>query len=560
MIGRCTLLGILDDGWAGLGELARARLAGAGLVIGASRTLALVQPHLVPGATARALDGALAEVPGWVRAAQAAGQAVVVLATGDPLCHGIGGLLIGKLGREVLDILPAPSTMQLAFARLGRPWQEARIASVHSRDAGEWAVGATPAHGLYPVVRAAALHPLVGVFTSPENSPRRIARALLAAGFGDDELRISVVARLLLPEEESWAGLSLAEAAGRDFPDPNVVVIERVGAAVSAIPGTWLATGVEGPSPHPGPPPPGGREKTSAASAIPGPAASAIPGPAASAIPGPAAAAFFAPSPLRGEGWGEGDRPSQIEMPVGSPSPCPLSTAGAREQNGAAGAALALPIFGFEDGSYAQRQPERGLLTKLEARAVSLAKLGLREDSVVWDIGAGSGSVGLEAARIARLGHVYAMEKNAADAANARENAARLRASNYTLVEGKAPAGLDVWPAPDAVFIGGSGGELAELIALCLARIRTPGRLVMNFITLENLAAATAALAAATQPAAADRIATSQRDALVATDHIAALLRWEVVQVQASRSQRILDMHRLAAQNPVWIVTAFKGG
>jgi len=194
-------------------------------------------------------------------------------------------------------------------------------------------------------------------------------------------------------------------------------------------------------------------------------------------------------------------------------------------------AAPALPRFGFEDSDFIQRTPEKGLITKLEARAVSLAKLRLRADAVVWDIGAGSGSVGLEAARLANRGHVWAIEKNEGDAANARANAERFRAHNYTLAHGKAPAGLDAWPDPDAVFIGGSGGELAELIALILARLKPGGRLVMNFVTLENLATATAALAA-----------------LGAS--------WEVTQLQASRSQPILDMHRLAAQNPVWIVCA----
>jgi len=192
------------------------------------------------------------------------------------------------------------------------------------------------------------------------------------------------------------------------------------------------------------------------------------------------------------------------------------------------------PVFGFDDADFVRRQPEKGLITKLEARAVSLAKLGLRAGSVVWDIGAGSGSVGLEASRIARLGHVWAIEKNAGDAANARENARRLRATNYTLAEGRAPDGLDMWPDPDAVFIGGSGGELAGLIALCLARLAPGGRLVMNFVTLENLATATAALAA------------------VGAD-------WDVTMLSAARSQPILDMHRLAAQNPVWIITARKG-
>jgi precorrin-6Y C5,15-methyltransferase (decarboxylating) len=364
-----------------------------------------------------------------VRQAQRDGQRVAVLATGDPLCHGIGAYLLRALGAEGIEVLPAPSTLQLAYARLKRPWHEVHIVSVHGADTGDWAPGATPDHGLYRLVRAVAEHPRVAVFTSPENAPRRIARALLAAGYGT-ELRLSVVARLGWPDEAVFADLSLAEANQRNFPDPNIVVLERTQA----------------------------KER---------------------------------------------------------------------------------PLLGLADDDYEQRRPRPdgsgGLITKLEVRAVALAKLGLREHSTVWDIGAGSGSVGLEAARLAQRGHVWAIEKNPADAARVRANAERLCATNYTLVQGKAPAGLEVWPDPDAVFIGGSGGELEVLIRLCLVRLRPGGRLVMNFTVLENLAQVTAVL-------------TQLR------------VGWEVVQVQCSRSQPILDLHRLEAQNPVWIVTAHPTG
>lgn len=422
----CRLIGILDDGWAGLGDLARAHLIESDLLIGARRTLDLVALRLPSRVEQRAMDGLLGRVPEWVRAARGAGQRCVVLATGDPLCHGIGAFLIDKLGVDQVEVLPAASTLQLAFARLGKPWQGSRIVSVHSRDAGEWQPGAGPDHGLYPLLQAAAeataAAPLLGLFTSPANNPARIARTLIAAGYGED-FRLSVAACLELPEESVHADLSLADAAAREFADPNIVVLERCS-------------------------PPDTR-----------------------------------------------------------------------------------PRFGFDDADYVQRTPEKGLITKQEARAVSLARLGLRNDSVVWDIGAGSGSVGLEAARLAPRGHVWAIEKNPGDAANARENARRFRAHNYSLREGKAPEGLDVWPDPDAVFIGGSGGELAELIRLVLARLRPDGRLVMNFVTLENLATATATL---TEAGAS----------------------WDVIQLQAARSQPILAMHRLAAQNPVWIVSA----
>lgn len=414
------IVGILDDGWAGLGDAACQALSGAGLVIGVGRTLATVSRQL-PDAELRAMDGALARVPGWIAEARAAGQTVAVLATGDPLCHGIGGYLIGQLGGACIRVLPAPSTLQIAFARWQKPWQDVAIASCHSQDAGEWQSGATPAHGLYPLLRAVALNRRVFAFTGPDNDPARLARALITAGYGD-EVRLSVASRLLLADEMVACDLSAVDVAHRQFSDPSVVLIER--------------------------------------------------------------------------------------------------------------SLDAAPVFGRDDLDYLQRSPEKGLISKQEARALSLAKLRLKADSVVWDIGAGSGSVGLEAAGLAPLGHVWAIEKNAADAANAHANAERFRIGNYTLCEGKAPALLDTWPDPDAVFIGGSGGELDELIRLILARMKAGGRLVMNFVTLENLATATSTLKA-----------------------IGA--GWDVVQLQASRSQPILDMHRMAAQNPVWIVTAW---
>jgi len=188
--------------------------------------------------------------------------------------------------------------------------------------------------------------------------------------------------------------------------------------------------------------------------------------------------------------------------------------------------------FGLADNTFVQRQPEKGLITKQEVRAVSLARLQLRASSVVWDIGAGSGSVGLEAARLCPQGHVYAIEKNEADFAIAGQNHATFGVSNYSLSHGKAPEGLDAWPDPDAVFIGGSGGELATLIEGILGRLRPGGNLVMNFVTLENLVTATAMLQGIEG------------------------VGWDVLQLQAARSKPILHMHRMAAENPVWIVCA----
>lgn len=418
----CRILGVLDDGTASLSATALAHLRTAQVVIGARRTLALLEDDIAPSATRLDLTGQLSHVPEWIRAARADHQAVVVLATGDPLCHGIASFLASRLCIEAIEVLPNVSTLQLACARIGLAWQDAKILSIHSKDAGEWTVGAPPSHGLYALAQALRQHDRLLVFTSPDNTPDRVARLLLAQGQGED-FHLAVAERLNTADERVLADLTPHQAATQRFADPNVLLLWRTR-----------------PQPH----------------------------------------------PVR---------------------------------------------FGLPDAAYQQRQPEKGLITKQEVRAVSLARLQLRADSLVWDIGAGSGSVGLEAARLCPQGHVWAIEKNDADAAIALQNQRAFHVSNHTLVQGRAPAGLADWPDPDAVFIGGSGGELADLIALCLQRLRPGGWLVMNFVTLENLATATAALEAAGAA-------------------------WDVLQLQAARSKPILHMHRMAAENPVWIVCA----
>lgn len=421
----CRIIGFLDDGCASLTATALAHLRNADLVIGGTRALAMFDDEIAPAATRHDLTGQLSAVPEWVRAAREAGKTSVVLATGDPLCHGIASYLASRLCIEAIEVLPNVSTLQLACARVGLVWQDARIISIHSKDAGEWTVGAPPTHGLYALAQALRAHDRLAVLTSPDNTPDRIARLLLAQGQGDD-FHMAVAERLCTPDERVWADLSPEDAAHQTFADPNVVLL-----------------------------------------------------------------------------WRTRPRPNPVRV-------------------------------GLSDTAYNQRQPDKGLITKQEVRAVSLARLQLRADSVVWDIGAGSGSVGLEAARLCPQGHVWAIEKNELDVAIAASNSAAFGVSNHTLMHGKAPEGLDQWADPDAVFIGGSGGELAELIALCLRRLRPGGHLVMNFVTLENLASATQAL-----------------QALGA--------QWDVLQLQAARSKPILHMHRMAAENPVWIVCAQAG-
>lgn len=425
-IEKCRVLGVLDDGVNSLSQDALAHLQQAQLVVGAARTLALFVAHISPTAQQRDLTGAMAQVPEWIRAAQAQDQRVVVLATGDPLCHGIAAYLASRLCIEAIEVIPNVSTLQLACARLGLPWQDMKFSSVHSKDAGDWVAGSDPGHGLYALLRDIRQHDRLAVLTSPFNTPDRIARMLVTEGLADD-FEMAVAERLCQPEERIVSGIGIQAATQMPFADPNVLLL-----------------------------------------------------------------------------WRHTQRAPQV-------------------------------LFGLPDASFEQRHPEKGLITKNEVRAVSLARLQLRLNSVVWDIGAGSGSVGLEAARLCRMGHVYAIEKNVDDSAIVQRNRLAMGISNHTLVHGKAPEGLQNWPDPDAVFVGGSGGELAELIRLILQRLKAEGWLVMNFVTIENLG--------------------------LAVETLKSLgVAWDVLQLQASRSKPILHMNRMAAENPVWIVCAQAGG
>ena len=110
----CRVIGVLDDGAASLSPTALALLRRADVVVGGSRTLALLDDDIAPHAQRRDLTGQLSAVPGWIAAAREAGQTSVVLATGDPLCHGIASYLASRLCIEAGEVLPNLSTVQLA--------------------------------------------------------------------------------------------------------------------------------------------------------------------------------------------------------------------------------------------------------------------------------------------------------------------------------------------------------------------------------------------------------------------------------------------------------------
>ena len=168
-------------------------------------------------------------------------------------------------------------------------------------------------------------------------------------------------------------------------------------------------------------------------------------------------------------------------------------------------------------------------MTKSEIRAISLAKLELQEDSIIYDIGAGTGSVAIEAALIAREGHVYAIEQKEEGCELIRRNQEVLGAENLTVVQGRAPEALTGLPVPDRVFIGGSGGELAKILDQ-VQKLNPQVRVVLNVIALETLTAV------------GEYLQRSEREA-------------EIVSVQVARAEKLGNYHLMQGQNPVYVIT-----
>jgi precorrin-6Y C5,15-methyltransferase (decarboxylating) len=307
-----------------------------------------------------------------VEDALAAGRPAVMLASGDPLWFGIGRLLLLRFGPERLRFQPAPSSLQLAFARLGRPWQDASWISLHGRD---------------PEPLAAAL----------QKRPAALAVLTDPGRGGADEVR-----RILRA-----SGLEAAYA---------LWLCERLG--------------------HP-------RERVQRLA------------------PGE-------PVPVDCD-------PLHLVLLIAEPPPPPADPE-------------ALPLFGLDDGLFLQHDDRPGLMTKREVRIQLLADLELPAAGVLWDVGAGVGSVGLEALRLRPGLAGCLVEQRGGSAALIAANAERLGVRPAGIHEGRAPEALAQLPDPDRVLIGGGGRERGAVLAAVLQRLRPGGVVVIPLATLEALA------------------------------------------------------------------------
>lgn len=168
-------------------------------------------------------------------------------------------------------------------------------------------------------------------------------------------------------------------------------------------------------------------------------------------------------------------------------------------------------------------------MTKQEVRAAVLAKLAVRPEDILWDVGAGTGSVSVELALAAPRGRVYAVECRPEGCALIKANREKFRTRNLVLVEGLAPAALSDLPAPDAVFIGGSKGNLAAIVDAALDK-NPDARICVSAIALESLSASVAALTAKGRTA-------------------------QVSQLAVSRAKAVGGLHLMMAQNPIYLIT-----
>ena len=331
---------------------------------------------------------------------------IVVLTSGDPLFFGIGAFLVRRLGADRVHILPNVSTVAAAFARLGEPWQDVRVVSLHGRDhTGE-------------LMRHLAGGDTVAVYTDPTHGPDWLAGVLEEFGFPD--VNMCVLERLGM-QDERITRTTPAEARAMTFSDLNLVVLQ--------------------------------------------------------------------PDPVR--------QTTPILFP------------------------------GMPDDRFAH---ERGLITKAEVRAVGLSRLRLFDRAVFWDLGAGSGSVSIEAGLFITRGEIFAVEQKEWRVRHIRENRSRFGIGNMQVIQARLPAGTTDLPDPDRVFIGGGGSALGDIIRMAADRLKPAGIIVINTILIDNLTAAMHTL----------------EGLGFAVD---------MVQIQVNRATPMPLSHRLEAANPVWIVT-----
>ncbi|MBQ9364944.1 MAG: precorrin-6Y C5,15-methyltransferase (decarboxylating) subunit CbiT [Schwartzia sp.] len=193
---------------------------------------------------------------------------------------------------------------------------------------------------------------------------------------------------------------------------------------------------------------------------------------------------------------------------------------------------MANNYLGIDDAEFIRGEVP---MTKQEIRVLTLAKARIEENDIVWDIGAGTGSISVEAARQADKGKVCAIERNDDGVALIRRNAEKFGIENIETVSGEAPDALENLPAPDVVIIGGSGKRLETILDLISSKLKKGGRIVLNCITVQTLASCLSYM----------------------REH-KKNYEYEAIQVQVNRLQTVGPYEMAKALNPIYIVTCVK--
>jgi precorrin-6Y C5,15-methyltransferase (decarboxylating) len=396
-----NVVGIGDAGLASLGATARAIVESGEILVGGERHLAMVPGH--PGRRLRwrcPLEATLDDLEAL------RGRRVVVLASGDPMCFGVGELLARRFALSEMRVLPAPSAFSLVCARLGWPLAQVACLSAHSRPLASVRRHIAPGARLIVLGRDGA-------------TPDALARMLVEAGFG--------LSRLWVFEHLDGPAERLAEGTAADWRAAVLASLNTIAIECIAEPDAVIRPRAPG-----------------------------------------------------------------------------------------------LPDAAFESD---------GMLTKREVRAATLARLMPLPGQGLWDVGAGSGAIGIEWLRGAEGAWAVAVEQDGARCAVIARNAERLGTPELEIVQARAPGRLAGLPAPDAVFVGGGIGAPA-LLETCWQMLRPGGRLVANAVTVEG----------------EQRLLTWQ------AEHGGELLRIEVARLDALGSYRAwrpsLPVTQLAAHKP----------
>ncbi|MZP28531.1 precorrin-6y C5,15-methyltransferase (decarboxylating) subunit CbiE [Heliobacterium undosum] len=360
----------------------------ADVLVGGPRALALFAGYNKPG---RIIDRRLDNLIDYI-ASERLSRRLAVLVSGDPGYYSLLPRLIRSLGDEPIKVIPGLSSLQMAFARLKLPWQEAAWKSMHGR----------PMEDALEALR----HPgWVAFLTDPDHTPEAVAAYLDAQGEG--ERRAYVTRNLGYDDESVEAGTVHTFALVKTGAyQPSLLIVE------------------------------GGFD-------------------------------------VESHGKENAGSNSQTETILGvQPAKGPLL----------------MTNVGLPDDAFIRGQVP---MTKSDIRALTLVRAQVGPGDIVWDIGAGTGSISVEAALLSRGGRVFAVERGQAGCDLIEANARKQGVDNLVPVLGEAPEALVHLPAPDAVIIGGSGGKLPEILQNVWGCLKAGGRLVLNAVTVETVAVAT---------------------------------------------------------------------